>query len=306
MVLSDQFDVQFAVLLPQKDAFAHLWSLISGAIALDSETFQHLHTEPHSLLAALTIVFIAGFSQALSQIVVLFINQVRPLRFVLSLLISALFFVIGYGFWALSTWAILNLTFAGPLPLSAVLQTLGFSYTPLMLGLFVMLPYFGSAVFLMLSIWTLLAVVVGIEAITPLERWDAFSSAALGWVILQLLQKTVGQPVAALRQWITNWVAGEELITNRTHLAEELYTGLRAQRATPELMTDWPRSGRGALLGRQLIVQTNRTRFQPHSQPHPQWVAQPRSQRVAQQTSQRASKQVSMAEHEKSEHGNRL
>ena len=200
-------------------------------MALDVETFRTIHMQPHSLLAALTIVFLAGVSQSLSQIVVLFINQVRPVRFVLSLLISALFFTIGYGFWALSTWSILNLSFAEYLPLNTVLRTVGFSYAPLMLGVLVMFPYFGSAFFLALSIWTLLAVVVGISAITPLGLWEAFESAALGWVLLQLLQKTVGQPIASLGEWITNWVAGEELITNRGRLAQELYAGLRAQRA---------------------------------------------------------------------------
>ena len=233
------------------DAFDNLWSLVTGALALNAETFHTIQTQPHSLLAALTIVFIAGISQSLSQIVVLFINQVRPVRFVMSLVISALFFVIGYGFWALSTWAILNLTFEGHLPFTAMLRTLGFSYAPLMLGIFVIFPYFGSAIFVLLSIWTLLAVVVGIEAITPLGRWDAFESAALGWVVLQLLQKTVGQPVASLGQWITNWVAGEELITNRIRLAEELYAGLRSQRARPELMADLERSGRRAFFGRR-------------------------------------------------------
>ncbi|MEM6451550.1 MAG: Yip1 family protein [Cyanobacteria bacterium P01_D01_bin.105] len=176
------------------------------------------------------IVFVAGFFQSLSQIVVLFINQVRPSRFVLSLLISALFFVVGYGFWAMSTWAILTLMFDAPLSFLEMLRTLGFSYAPLaVFGVFVMLPYFGGGVFVVLSIWTLLAVVVGIESLTAMSRWDAFASAALGWVVLQLLQKTVGQPIASLGQWITNWAAGEELITNRLRLAQELYAGLRWQ-----------------------------------------------------------------------------
>ncbi len=48
---------------------------------------------------------------------------------------------------------------------------------------------------------------------------------------MQLLQKTVGQPIASLGQWITNWVAGENLITNRTRLAQELYAGLRTELA---------------------------------------------------------------------------
>ena len=216
---------------PSVDAFDRLWLLVRGAMALDVETFRTIHMQPHSLPAALTIVFLAGVSQSLSQIVVLFINQVRPVRFILSLLISALFFTIGYGFWALSTWSILNMSFAEYLPFNTVLRTVGFSYAPLMLGILVMFPYFGSAFFLALSIWTLLAVVVGISAITPLGLWEAFESAALGWILVQLLQKTVGQPVASLGQWITNWVAGEELITNRVRLAQELYAGLRAQRA---------------------------------------------------------------------------
>ncbi len=228
--------------LPTEDAFSNFGSLISGALSLHTETFQSLSTQPHSLLAALSVVFIAGFAQSLSQIVVLFINQVRPFRFVLSLLISALFFMVGYGFWAVSIWTILHFTFVEPLSLSAVLKTLGVSYAPLVLSIFVIMPYFGGAVFVLLSIWTLLAVVVGLEAITDLGRWAAFESAALGWVVLQLLQKTVGQPIASLGQWITNWVAGEELITNRNRLAEELYAGLRAQSAP---------AGRG-LAGRDL------------------------------------------------------
>ncbi|MGC1310229.1 MAG: hypothetical protein WA885_23615 [Phormidesmis sp.] len=222
--------------LPGQDAFSNLWPLISGAIALNGDTFQRIHTQPHSLLAALTIVFLAGFAQSLSQMAVLFINQVQPIRFVLSLLISALFFMVGYGFWTLSIWMTLNFAFHSHVPFAVVLRTLGFSYAPLMLlGVFVMLPYFGGGVFVLLSIWTLLAVIVGIEAVSPLGRWAAFESAALGWVVLQLLQKTVGQPIASLGQWITNWVANEELITNRKRLAQELYAGLRAQRASTDV-----------------------------------------------------------------------
>ncbi|MEO0645523.1 MAG: hypothetical protein AAFZ17_05115 [Cyanobacteria bacterium J06650_10] len=214
-----------------KDAFSHFGELIRGAIALHPLTFQSLQNQPNSLLASLTVVFIAGLAQSLSQIVVLFVNQVRPLRFVLSICISALFFVVGYCFWAFSIWTILHVFFDSYLPFTSIVRTLGFSYAPLMLGVLVVMPYFGSAIFVILSIWTLLAVIVGIESISTLGLWPAFESAALGWVVIQLLQKTVGQPIATLGQWITNWVAGEELITNRTRLAEELYEGLRAQRA---------------------------------------------------------------------------
>jgi len=241
VILNGQFGyihqhfIQLLAYLPKVDAFSQLWDLIKGAIALRPLTFQTLQNQPNSLPAALTIVFIAGIAQSLSQIVVLFVNQVRPLRFVLSLIISAILFVIGFGFWALSTWVILNTIFNSYLPLSAVIRTIGFSYAPLMLGIFVVMPYFGSAIFILLSTWTLLAVVVGIDAISTLELWEAFGSVALGWVVIQLIQKTVGQPIASLGQWVTNWVAGEDLIRNRNRLAEELYAGLRAQVTGAEL-----------------------------------------------------------------------
>ena len=214
-------------------AFSHLWLLISDVLRLSADVFKTIPTLSYSLPAALLVVFAAGFFQSLSQIVVLFINQVRPLRFVLSLLISALFSVVGYGFWALSTWSILSLVFDAQLSFLEMLRTLGFSYAPLaVFGATVMLPYFGGGIFVVLSIWTLLALVVGLESLTEMSRWDAFASGVLGWVVLQLLQKTVGQPIASLGQWITNWAAGEELITNRIRLAQELYSGLRAQSAS--------------------------------------------------------------------------
>ena len=48
----------------KQDAFSQLWALVKGAIALHPTTFQSLQNQPHSLLAALSIVFIAGFAQS--------------------------------------------------------------------------------------------------------------------------------------------------------------------------------------------------------------------------------------------------
>ena len=62
--------IGIAQLAVREGAFENLWALVQGAIALHSETFQSLQNQPHSLWAALTIVFIAGFAQSLSQIVV--------------------------------------------------------------------------------------------------------------------------------------------------------------------------------------------------------------------------------------------
>jgi hypothetical protein len=40
----------------------------------------------------------------------------------------------------------------------------------------------------------------------------------LGWVLLQVLQQTVGQPIVNLGRWITNRTAGVKLVVDRAQL----------------------------------------------------------------------------------------
>lgn len=212
----------------QPTAFDPFWALVRGTLRLDEATFQLIHTLPLSLLAALLVVLLAGLSQAVGQSVVLFINQVRPLRFVFSLLLSTVLFVFGYSFWALSTWVIVHFIFAGDATLIEVIRTLGFSYAPLIFSALMVFPYLGMPIFVVLSIWSLWAIVVGIDAITALDRWQTFTSTALGWAVLQLLQRTVGQPIVTLGRWLTNQVAGGRLIRDRSRLSQLLQAGLTA------------------------------------------------------------------------------
>ena len=58
---------------------------------------------PLGLKIAVLIVLLAGLSQAIAQSIILFINQVKLLRFMFSLLINVLLFVAGFGFLVLST-----------------------------------------------------------------------------------------------------------------------------------------------------------------------------------------------------------
>ncbi|MEN9521036.1 MAG: hypothetical protein RLZZ381_3624, partial [Cyanobacteriota bacterium] len=65
-------------------AIARLWSLVSGVLLLNSETFKSINNLPLSLIASILVVLLAGLSQTFGQSVMLFINRVRPLRFLLS------------------------------------------------------------------------------------------------------------------------------------------------------------------------------------------------------------------------------
>jgi hypothetical protein len=206
-------------------AIDRFWELVFGAIHLNPQVFLLIQTLPLGRRAALIILLIAGFSQAIGQATVLFINRVRPVRFVLSLVISSVLFVVSTGFWIGSTWLVSHFLFGSRTSLEMVFRTLGLAQAPLILSIFVALPYLGSPIYALLSLWTLLGLVVGLDVLVGLSPWQAFLCGSLGWVVFQSLQRTIGRPATLVGRWLTNTAAGIKLVTNVQDLEKLIETG---------------------------------------------------------------------------------
>ena len=207
-------------------AINRFWNLVSGVLLLNSETFKSINTLPSSLIASILVVLLAGLSQTFGQSVMLFINRVRPLRFVLSVAIAAVLFVFSYNFWVLSTWLVARWLFNVDLSVVEIVKTLGFSYAPLLLGFLMVIPYFGMPILIVLSIWTLMAIATGLGTISNLGIWQAFECCLGGWLVLQVSQRIIGKAIARITGRIVDWVAGVELITEPDYLEQMLYSGL--------------------------------------------------------------------------------
>lgn len=207
-------------------AINHFWTLVSGVLLLNKETFESLNSLPLGLVSSVLVVLLAGLSQTFGQSVMLFINRVRPIRFLLSIAIAAVLFVFNYNFWVLSTWLVAEWLFDAKLPLVVVIKTLGFSYAPLLLGFLIVIPYFGMPIFIVLSIWTLMAIATGLGVISNLGIWQAFECCIGGWLVLQISLGVVGKAIARVTSKIVDWVAGVELITEPDYLEQMLYIGL--------------------------------------------------------------------------------
>jgi len=213
-------------------ALNRFWQILGWVLALNSTAFDQIDTLPNASIVSLIVVLAAAVSQVGAMGVVLFINRVKPVRFVLSLLIGAILFTFGYIFLVLSTWVISFAPFTVRVPLGLVARTLGFSYAPLIFSLFGAMPYLGEPLLLLLSLWHLLAMVVGFAAVSNTSLWQAFETVALGWVTLWVLQRTIGQPIAEFGHWLTSQVAGVQLVTGPQQLVGILQRGLRAFSAT--------------------------------------------------------------------------
>ena len=228
-------------------ALGNFWSLVAGVLLLDSATFSRINNLPLSLIASILIVLLAGLSQTLGQSVMLFINRVRPVRFILSLAIAAVLFVFNYNFWVFSTWLVTKWFFNVDVSLLSVIKTLGFSYAPLLLGFLMIIPYFGMPILVVLSIWTLIAIASGLGAISNLSIWEAFECCLGGWLVLQLSQRVFGKAIAQITNKIIDWVAGIDLITEPDYLEQMLYTGLPIppkENDIPDLLGDGDRQER--------------------------------------------------------------
>jgi len=193
-------------------ALSRFWELFGQVLQLNPEAFKIINLIPGDTTVAVIIVLVAGLSQSLAQAIVLFVNRVKPLRFVLSLLIGAILFTFGYLFLVFSTWIITITPWTVTPQFSLVAKVLGFSYAPLILSLLGATPYVGVPILYLLSLWHLLAMVVGFAAVGNISVWESFSYVALGWFTLQILQQTIGQPLAKLGAWIADKTAGVTLV----------------------------------------------------------------------------------------------
>ena len=225
-------------------AINRFWTLVGGVLVFDSATFESINQLPSGLIASILVVLLAGISQTLGQGVMLFINRVKPLRFILSVLVAAVLFVFNYNFWVLSTWLVARWLFDASVSVIEVIKTLGFSYAPLLLGFLMIIPYFGMPILIVLSIWTLLAIAKGLGAISDLGIWQAFECCLGGWLVLQFSQRVVGDTVASITNKIVDWVAGVPLVTDAAYIEQMLYSGLPIPPAAdiPNLLGDSPSS----------------------------------------------------------------
>ncbi len=202
------------------------WEVLGYVFALNAEAFRIATTVPTGLQLALVVVLLAGLSQGIGQGIVLFLNQVKPIRFAISLAINALLFACGVLALVLSTWLVTLAPWSETVSFSALVTVLGLAYAPLLFSVLGALPYLGVPILTLLSVWHLLALVVGFGAIAALPLPDAFSYVAIGWILLQVLQNTVGRPIANLGKRIANRAAGVDLITSRRAIANSFQARL--------------------------------------------------------------------------------
>jgi hypothetical protein len=190
----------------------HALDLVPRILTLDAEAFAVLLARPgYGLRGALVIVFLAGLSTELGQSVMLFANRVSPRRFLATLLVQAILFVLTFLTWVATVWLVGSSLVGRPAPFAAAAAAIGLAYAPQLLSFLVLTPYLGSGVRVVLSIWTLLATLLAVGVTFELTRGETALVALAGWLVAEVLQRTIGRPLARLGRWVRHQAAGTEL-----------------------------------------------------------------------------------------------
>ncbi|MBV7335665.1 hypothetical protein KFU94_46950 [Chloroflexi bacterium TSY] len=187
------------------------WDTIIRALSLDRTVFASIQTESTGLWVALSVVLLAGLSDAFGQSIVLFLNRVTPKRFWLALFISAISYVASFLLWTAIVWGIGVYVFERTPTAREVASVVGLSYAPRLLFFFTLIPFLGYGFSVLLSIWSMLAIVVAIQFGIGLELWQAIVASGLGWLAVQVWQRTIGRPVYAIDRWVKSRAAGVQL-----------------------------------------------------------------------------------------------
>ncbi len=202
---------------------AELFDIIGQSLALKKDLWHNLmaNTDSVGFRYALWIVALAGLAEAFVQSVVLFLNQVKPHRFILSLGLGSVIFVFGYFFYVISIEVIaLNLFQANYTPV--IFKSISLAYAPLVLNFLTMMPCFGRAIYTYLHVYHFLALIVAVSMTYALEPKQALICVVGGWFLLTILKATIGRPLIWLAHFSRNRVAGTQLATSQKDLEQKL------------------------------------------------------------------------------------
>jgi hypothetical protein len=193
----------------------NLAQTLAGVFRLSPDAFLTAATLTRAtMIADVTVVLLAGFSEAIAAVIVLVANRVKPARFIFTWAIDSLLFAFGYFFLVGSTWVVCRTLHAPHVPFRELAAIFAVSYAPLLFSFLGALPYLGPGLLNLLRVWHFLALVVGLSAVIGVTFVAAACYVALGWIGVILAQQSFGKPIAELGTRVLNAVAGVPLVAD--------------------------------------------------------------------------------------------
>ncbi|MDP8922480.1 MAG: YIP1 family protein [Chloroflexota bacterium] len=177
-----------------------LFDRMIRAARLDSNLYEEVEHDQNATGQAATVVAIVAVCQAIGSAVrVLNAPEAGgPGAAVLGVVLGLVAAFIGWIVWSYVTYWIGTSVFKGVATPGEMLRTIGFAYTPNVLGILAFIPFVGGLAAFIGSIWALVAGIIAIRQGLDLSTGQAVITAIIGWLAVLLLTCLVAAPAALL------------------------------------------------------------------------------------------------------------
>ncbi|MDO5494126.1 MAG: hypothetical protein Q4G64_00250 [bacterium] len=147
----------------------------------------------------LGVIVLAVLSTMVGEAIVLAINKVRGVRLVFTLVYSFVGLLLTYAALAISLWLVGSVVLGKNLAFEPLMQSVMVSAAPYVFGFLVLLPYSGPLVERIIQLWSFASLWAIVVFEFGTERWAALLISAAGTLGMMLASRTLGRPLAWLR-----------------------------------------------------------------------------------------------------------
>ena len=161
------------------------------AARLDVNLYEEVEADTTAnwqAFAAVVIVSLAtGIGTGISGVIG---DDEGALSFLWGLLTGLGVAIVGWLLWALFAYWVGTTIFKVPetkADYGQLLRTLGFANSPGILRFFSFVPYFGSLIAFVASIWILIAGVIAVRQALDFSTWRAIGTCIVGWIAYMVL-----------------------------------------------------------------------------------------------------------------------
>ncbi|MBD2082274.1 YIP1 family protein [Leptolyngbya sp. FACHB-17] len=165
---------------------AGIWQTIRAALTLNAQLYETAQNTSKTHRLAFTIVLLAALSRALGSAAILLLTRTTPFTFILVLLLNVLSVIASYYIWTFTIWKIGRWLKSDAPSYRALLSPIGFAYSPQILNFLTLIPLLGSAIEIILAVWTLMAVIVAVRQALDVSTRRAALICLLCFPIIQI------------------------------------------------------------------------------------------------------------------------
>jgi hypothetical protein len=179
---------------------SNLAQVIGLALGFTLDLPQTVLALPHPGLLASAVAVLAGVSQLVGDSVILFVNRVRPARFIAALGLNGLLFALSLATEGAVIWLAARFIFGVDEPLGMGILVAFLGSAPLVFGFLIMAATLGPLVGRLLRIWSWLITLLAVRDGFGLALWQALACMALAWSVVWLINIPFGRMLGLVNE----------------------------------------------------------------------------------------------------------